>query len=73
MKTLKLFLAKKYSKRIPKVLLTIYCKTTAKQIQADELVEKVSSSCRTLIAKYKEVYKATQAETKSKTNKFKKK
>lgn len=35
----------------------------AEQIQADELVEKVSEVAEPLIAKYKEVYKATQAET----------
>ena len=35
----------------------------AEQIQADELVEKVSEVAAPLIAKYKEVYKATQAET----------
>ena len=45
----------------------------AEQIQADELVEKVSEVAEPLIAKYKEVYKATQAETNEVTNQIKEK
>ena len=43
------------------------------QIQADELVEKVSEVAEPLIAKYKEVYKATVAETNEVTNQIKEK
>lgn len=44
-----------------------------KQIQADDLVQKVSEVAEPLIAKYKEVYKATQAETNEVTNQIKEK
>lgn len=43
------------------------------QIYADELVKKVSEVAEPLIAKYKEVYKATQAETNDVTNQIKEK
>lgn len=43
------------------------------QIYADELVKKVSEVAEPLIAKYKEVYKATIAETNEVTNKIKEK
>jgi superfamily II DNA or RNA helicase len=43
------------------------------QIQADDLVQKVSEVAEPLIAKYKEVYKATQAETNEVTNQIKEK
>ena len=43
------------------------------QIHADELVQKVSEVAEPLIAKYKEVYKATQAETNEVTNQIKEK
>jgi superfamily II DNA or RNA helicase len=43
------------------------------QIHADELVKKVSEVAEPLIAKYKEVYKATQAETNEVTNQIKEK
>ena len=41
------------------------------QIHADDLVKKVSEVAEPLIAKYKEVYKATQAETNEVTNQIK--
>lgn len=41
------------------------------QIYADDLVKKVSEVAEPLIAKYKEVYKATQAETNEVTNQIK--
>jgi hypothetical protein len=44
--------------------------TPEKIIYADELIEKVSEVAEPLIAKYKEVYKATQGETNELTKKI---